>query len=425
MPNGLILSLMRFKKFILPFLMFILIFFIGTKASDDIEDWGFYAHKLINRMAVFTLPEDLIEFYKANIDYISSHAVDPDKRRYAVKGEAIRHYIDLDHWEEGENSRVPHDFSLALLKFNHFYWIHNESRILLFDTLMATHAESDSLFITNQIIKEFSLRNPGISKREMKSVFIKSAMPYYDEELWKIPAEPFKEFMPFLNNEDFIEIIDRFSPHGILPFHLEKAYYQLIEAFKNRNTDRILKLSADIGHYVGDAHVPLHTTKNYNGQLTNQDGIHAFWESRIPELFAEDEFDFVVGAASYVPNIKSFIWEIVEESHRGVDLVLNVEKSLSHQTPPDQQYCHDERLGVITKIQCRDYSKKYLQLLDNQVEDRMRESILNLGSIWMSAWVEAGQPELILESKKILIDEAISTDSTLFKSQRFQIRDHE
>ena len=49
-----------------------------------LDDWGFYAHKLINRMAVFTLPEDLIEFYKSNLDYITSHAIDADKRRYCL-----------------------------------------------------------------------------------------------------------------------------------------------------------------------------------------------------------------------------------------------------------------------------------------------------------------------------------------------------
>jgi hypothetical protein len=401
------------------------IFVIGTKPSEEIDDWGFYAHKLINRMAVFTLPDDLIEFYKANIEYITSHAVDPDKRRYAVKGEAIRHYIDLDHWKVEGSIQVPHDFSAALLKFNQFYWIHNEKRILLFDTLIPFNADQDSLIFTNQIINELSIKSNGIPKKEMRSVFLKSAMPYYDEELWKIPAAPFKVVLPFLRDEDFIEIVDRFSPHGILPFHLEKTYYQLVDAFKNKSVDRILKLSADIGHYVGDAHVPLHTTQNYNGQLTNQDGIHAFWESRIPELFAENEFDFVVGAASYIANIKSFIWQIVEESHSGVDLVLSMEKSLSQNTPADQQYCHDERLGVITKIQCKDYSKKYHQLLDNQVENRMRESILNLGSIWMSAWVEAGQPQLSLESKNIPLEESIKADSTLGKSQRFQIREHE
>ena len=59
---------------------------------------------------------------------------------------------------------------------------------------------------------------------------------------------------------------------------------------------RILRISAEIGHYIGDAHVPLHTTENYNGQLSGQEGIHAFWESRLPEMFS-DEFDFFVGTS--------------------------------------------------------------------------------------------------------------------------------
>lgn len=45
------------------------------------------------------------------------------------------------------------------------------------------------------------------------------------------------------------------------------------------------KASADIGHYIADANVPLHTSENYNGQLTGQEGFHGFWETRLPELF--------------------------------------------------------------------------------------------------------------------------------------------
>ena len=52
--------------------------------------WGFYAHNRANRYAVFTLPEELVGFYKKHIDYLTEHAVDSDKRRYAVKEEAPR-----------------------------------------------------------------------------------------------------------------------------------------------------------------------------------------------------------------------------------------------------------------------------------------------------------------------------------------------
>ena len=91
---------------------------------------------------------------------------------------------------------------------------------------------------------------------------------------------------------------------------------------------RILRISAEIGHYIGDAHVPLHTTENYNGQLTGQEGIHAFWESRLPEMFSDD-FDFFVGRATYIANPQSAAWEAVKTSHEAVDSVLNEEKKLS------------------------------------------------------------------------------------------------
>ena len=54
------------------------------------ENWGFWAHRRINRMAVFTLPPEMIAFYKKNIEYLTEHAVDPDKRRYATRHEAAQ-----------------------------------------------------------------------------------------------------------------------------------------------------------------------------------------------------------------------------------------------------------------------------------------------------------------------------------------------
>ena len=60
--------------------------------------WGFYAHQKINYYATFLLPPEMLVLYKPNIDFISEHAVDPDKRRYISKDEAPRHFIDIDHY---------------------------------------------------------------------------------------------------------------------------------------------------------------------------------------------------------------------------------------------------------------------------------------------------------------------------------------
>ena len=79
--------------------------------------WGFFAHQKINRLAVFTLPKGLIGFYKKQIDYLSEHAVDPDKRRYADSLEAPRHYLDADHYGLHPFDTIPKKWADAVAKF--------------------------------------------------------------------------------------------------------------------------------------------------------------------------------------------------------------------------------------------------------------------------------------------------------------------
>ena len=99
--------------------------------------------------------------------------------------------------------------------------------------------------------------------------------------------------------------------------------------FREKDKQAILKNAADLGHYIADAHVPLHVCSNHNGQLTHQEGIHAFWESRVPEIFAETDWDFFIGKAMYIPNLSSFIWDRVLESAAAADTVLRCEKEIS------------------------------------------------------------------------------------------------
>ncbi|MCE6987669.1 zinc dependent phospholipase C family protein [Dyadobacter sp. CY323] len=186
---------------------------------------------------------------------------------------------------------------------------------------------------------------------------------------------------------------DSLRKHGIVPWHVQTAAFQLTNAFKEKDAARILRISADLGHYIADAHVPLHTTRNYNGQLTNQEGIHGFWESRLPELFA-DKYDLWIGAAEYKDPIAEQIWNTVAASHLASDSVLLFEKELSKDFKPDKKYSYELRNNVLTRTYSREFSEKYHQLLHNQVEHRMRLSIKMVGDIWYTCWVNAGQPDL-------------------------------
>ena len=201
---------------------------------------------------------------------------------------------------------------------------------------------------------------------------------------------------------------DSLLAHGIVPWQVQFMLTRLTTAFTERNYGRILILSAELGHYIADAHVPLHTNSNHNGQFTNQKGIHAFWESRVPELLAEtnpfnDGFDFIIGKAQYIRNPGEFIWKRVMESAKAADSVLKIEKELSRRFPGDKKYAFEERNATpenpnapakLIRQYSTAYTIAYNEKLNGMVERRMRMAIFSIASFWFTAWVNAGQPNL-------------------------------
>lgn len=187
---------------------------------------------------------------------------------------------------------------------------------------------------------------------------------------------------------------DTLLRHGVLPWHFETMLYRLTAAFKAGNKKRILKLSAEIAHYVADAHVPLHTSSNHNGQHTGQHGIHGLWESRIPELLAEEEYGHWVGRAAYIRHPRAFIWKIIGESAVAVDTVLKMEKDLSNSLPADRKYAWENRQGQLVRSYASGYTKMYSRKMGDLVERRMAAAMLAAASCWYTAWADAGQPSL-------------------------------
>lgn len=311
--------------------LFYLLFLVFT--AIILSSWGFYAHQQINRLAVFTLPPEMIGFY--NIRYISEAAVNPDRRRYTVADEAARHYLDADHYGDSAIQKMPR------------YW--------------------------------------------------KDAVAVYGE--------------------------DTLKTYGIVPWHINTMYYRLKDAFMLRDPSKILFNSAELGHYIADAHVPLHTTENYNGQLTGQEGIHGFWESRLPELFSGN-YDFFTGRAEYITNPQLAAWKAVADSHAHLDSVLLLEKRLT-QKFGEKKFSFETKGKQTIKVYSVEFSAAYHNALNGMVEQRMRAAIKMIGDFWYTAWVDAGQPDM----KELIDHEPAETELTQrkkdldeWKAQRFMVR---
>ncbi|MEK7226382.1 MAG: zinc dependent phospholipase C family protein, partial [Bacteroidota bacterium] len=226
---------------------------------------------------------------------------------------------------------------------------------------------------------------------------------------------------------------DTLNQYGIVPWWVSAMLHKLTDAFKEKNQAKILKYSAEIGHYIADAHVPLHACSNHNGQFTDQKGIHGFWESRIPELLAEKDpittgWDFFIGKAEYIKNPSDFMWKRVLESAAASDTVLKFEKELTKNFPSDQKYSFEDRNGITIRQYSSAFSVKYNEQLKGMVERRMRQSIYAVSSFWYTAWVNAGQPDLSKLSNKEFSAEDLKEFEGLnnaWKNSGIKGREHE
>lgn len=220
------------------------------------------------------------------------------------------------------------------------------------------------------------------------------ARHFIDVEDFKTPVEA----LPRTVKEAYSKYDSAFLlKSGYLPWYLQTLMDKLTLAFTKKNKSEILFLSAEIGHYLADAHVPLHTTSNYDGQLTNQKGIHSFWESRLPETFG-GTYNFYTGDARYIDDVLSETWKIIKESNVLVDTMLTIEKQLRATFSKDNLYKKDESGKLILKynqpVLSDEYAEKYHALLNGMIQKQMRLAVADVANFWYTAWVNGGKPDL-------------------------------
>jgi hypothetical protein len=173
--------------------------------------------------------------------------------------------------------------------------------------------------------------------------------------------------------------------------------------------------------------MPLHTTSNYDGQETNQKGIHSFWEAHLPELFGKG-YSYNVGDAVYIEDLREEIWKIIISSHQLIDTLLITEKKLREIYPSDKVYLQDTG-GLVLKnkfnqpIHSQEYAKQYHMLLNGMVEKQLLKAIKSTANFWYTAWVNAGKPDLTsLDPAKLSKDNqnALKSEIKLYKQGKLK-----
>ena len=187
---------------------------------------------------------------------------------------------------------------------------------------------------------------------------------------------------------------DTLLKYGYVPYWIVEMQKRLTNAFKNGNRDSILFYATDMAHYIEDAHVPLHTTLNYDGQLTNQKGLHSLWESMVPELTLEDFNLKGDKKASYLKSPERAIWKTVRHSFSLVPKVLAIEKKVSKNFTDSTKYRYQNRNGREVRSYSSAFGRAYAKGLGTMVNDQALRSANLVADFWYTAWVDAGKPDL-------------------------------
>ncbi|HPN37793.1 MAG TPA: S1/P1 nuclease [Melioribacteraceae bacterium] len=167
---------------------------------------------------------------------------------------------------------------------------------------------------------------------------------------------------------------------GTLPWVIQTNQNKLIEAFTNKNFNDILYYSAEVAHFVADAHMALHTTTNYDGQLTNQKGIHSRYESKMVEKYLDKIVDgFYNQQLTEIDDPLLTAFDIIDNSFSFIEIILDSDKKaneLAHSTSTDMYYAYLwKQTDYITYIQMNNAAKF-------------------VASYIYSAWYKAGMPKI-------------------------------
>jgi len=165
--------------------------------------------------------------------------------------------------------------------------------------------------------------------------------------------------------------------NGVLPWQVGEYSLKLTNDFRKHEWEQVKLDAAALAFYVADAHDPLHTTENYNGQMTGQNGLEQRFGTGLVERYSHF-FMFRPDNASKISDPTEYAFHMVLEAHTWVDQIILADlRALG-----DQPGYTD------------DYYDRFYSRVGSTAMKEISESAHDIGSYWYTSWVNAGRPEL-------------------------------
>jgi hypothetical protein len=166
------------------------------------------------------------------------------------------------------------------------------------------------------------------------------------------------------------------TTNGLLPFAIIAYTDSLKNYFLQHNWQMAMLRAADVGHYVADAHQPLHITQWYDGWSTFSDGIHSRYETGL--INRDSAFIQYPGdSISYISNINQYAFDIVYNNYKFIDSVYRCD-SIAH--------------AIAGNTNSSQYYQEFWNRAGNFTIMLFKNASKSLASLIYTAWVNAGSP---------------------------------
>jgi hypothetical protein len=164
--------------------------------------------------------------------------------------------------------------------------------------------------------------------------------------------------------------------NGYLPWATLAMYDSVVNCMRREDWINAKKYAADLGHYVADGHMPMHLTRNYDGQFTGNKGIHARYEIDMIARY-HDKIVYEGTPAAPIDDPLAYIFNYIYLNYPYMDSILVAD-----------DYAREMGNG--------NTSEQYYMALWERTEHLTRTLFSKashaIAELLYAAWIEAGKP---------------------------------
>ena len=365
--------------------------------------WGGNAHERMTNAACDSLPAEISPFFDKHRQKLAYHSNDPDRwRRELLFRIGLKYENDLNSGQitadlrevfEAHGVGFPQDAPVSLRGKNGRWFI------TIGEQEYPIRKEADKLYLLGDKADIFENRSaePVLLGSEEDTRFAldtkEKLLSLTSLNVYKSgdPAEGPRHFLdidiygpyPFVElPHDYDEAVAKFgveavTKRGLATWRIAEYTQLLSAAMKSGDAEKIVQTAGALAHYIEDLHMPLHVIKNYNGQFTNQHGVHQRFEDDMVDAYAEQ-----------IPLTPKMALELEDPLETAFDIVLDSYVYADNLLHADRMAKLDEDTYGAS------YLEKFFQFSGWIAVQRMSDAASATASYWYTAWLRAGKPEL-------------------------------